>query len=57
MSDSSKFKLLGAICALGFVFALATAGFFLHPSLGWAGIAFALYSMAHTCFEYGKGED
>jgi hypothetical protein len=57
ISDSSKFNLLGIICALGFVSALATAGFLLHPSLGWAGISFALYSMTYVCFECGKAED
>ena len=57
MSNSDKFKLLGAICSIGFLAALATAGFLLHPALGWACIALSLFLLAQSLFECGKEED
>jgi len=57
MSNSDKFKLLGAICSIGFLAAFATAGFLLHPALGWACIALSLFLSAQACLECGKEEE
>lgn len=57
MSNSDKFNLLGAICSIGFLAALATAGFLLHPALGWACIALSLFLLAQSLFECGKEEN
>jgi hypothetical protein len=54
MSNSDKFNLLGVLCTIGFIVALATAGLLVHPVIGWACIALSLFLSAQLFFKCGK---